>query len=768
MSQANWVEYFRSPVTTGNERPNRALKTPGWLTDWESWLTLGLVMLVFLSVSRSVDKADWVPDMPSLTSLSFFAILAGFFLARVRLPEGVLHLAALAIGAPIIFLLTLQFMGVEGLRAGASEWWERWKTWIDVVVSGGISSDTMPFVMMVLAITWIAGYLCAWAIFRWQNAWLALVPGGIGLLTNISYLPGQWSIDFIIFLFGGMLLVARVHMQRKLREWQQTNTPYPDFISLTLLNVTTWVAIGAMVLAWWAPQANEVGPVAGFWNRVAGPISGDSDVFTRLFSGIDSKKEVPLHSFGDSLPLQGKVVLSNRIVAQAEFGEGVTPARALRGAVYDEYVTQGWRAGQRRALDLGPTEQPEPSAQNPQRAEYRDREHAQVTVVTETGTPRRTLLGVGVPDSVSINSRAELVTSDVIPDVSAIRARKDLKTGDIYVANGNISTASEEKLRGAGVEYPQWVRERYLQLPDDLPQRVRDLAAQLTAGRQAPLDKAKAIEEYLRTFPVSYDVRPVPPGRDAVDFFLFDEKKGYSDYQASAMVVLLRAVGVPARMAVGYTVDEFDLSVNRYLLREKHAYAWPEVFFPTFGWAEFAPYGEAPVVARAISDAPTEEPVLSDEAFTGEIPEPDFGPIDDSMPTGPFVVDDDTNVLKSLLPLLYALLAIAAVIGLGVVGVRFAWERGMSGLDYPSQLWEKTIRLASLLRVGPRPSQTPTEYSQSLRRTLPGTEGVDQVATSYLRSRYGRRDPDETEREQLDKAWRPLRNRLIKKVFRMK
>jgi hypothetical protein len=235
------------------------------------------------------------------------------------------------------------------------------------------------------------------------------------------------------------------------------------------------------------------------------------------------------------------------------------------------------------------------------------------------------------------------------------------------------------------------------------------------------------------------------------------------------MVVLLRAAGVPARLAVGYVVDEFDLSVRRYLLRETHAYAWPEVYFPAHGWVEFAPYGEAPVISRPVSDGAAGDAALNEEDLLNGLMEPDFGEIfDDGSVTGP-VVSVERNRFKALLPLLYVLLGLAFVGGVAGLGIRFAWERGLAGLDYPSQLWEKTIRLATWLRLAPKASQTPSEYSRALQRSLPGTEGIDQVANSYLRSRYGGgRDLPPQEREQLDEAWVPLRNRLLKKVFRLK
>ena len=769
---ANWSEYMQSrPVVTMPERrsPFR-FRVPGLLKDWETWLTFALVVLVFLSVAHSIENADWVPGMPSLTGLSFIALLTGLLLARVRVPEVVLHLLALIIGGIVVVWLTLQFIDAPGLSEGLREFGSRWKAWIGVVRRKEPTTDNMPFVMGVLALSWISAYLSAWSIFRWRNAWLALIPGGVALLTNISYLPSQFSADFVFFLFGGMLLVMRVFMLNKLREWQRTETPYPDFISLNLLNVTTWVSIVALIAAWMMPQANEIGFFSRTWDRVAAPFTSDSDHFVRLFSSIDSKREVPLHGFGDTLPLQGRVILGSRIAAQVDFGEGSNRGRPLRAKVYDQYTPAGWKAGPRSEVDLAPLQQVQPGGT--QKAAYKDRVEIAANFVMESGFPKDSLVTVGQPTQASVNSKAEVISTDTVPDIDAVRNRSKLKVGDPFITIGTISIASEEKLRAAGDAHPQYVRDRYLQLPNSLPQRVRQLAADLTKDRPTAYDKAKAIEEYLRTFPPSYDIRTVPPGRDAVDHFLFDEKKGYSDYQASAMVVLLRSVGVPARLAVGYTLTEeqFDLSVRRYLIREKNAYAWPEVFFPTYGWVEFSPYGDAPVISRPVSDATQTEATGEDDELLREGPGLDFGEMDE-MDTGSAgaATTPKRDLLKPLLPVLYALMGLMLVAAVAGIGVRLAWERGMAGLDYPSQLWEKTVRLGSWLRLGPRPHQTPTEYSRSLRRALPAaSEGVEVVADGYLRSRYGRREVTPAEQEELDAAWRPLRNRMIKRLLRWK
>ena len=123
-----------------------------------------------------------------------------------------------------------------------------------------------------------------------------------------------------------------------------------------------------------------------------------------------------------------------------------------------------------------------------------------------------------------------------------------------------VSVATEDELREASTDYSAFITDHYLQLPESLPQRVLDKAEELTAGATNQYDKAAAISDYLRgeTFTYSQDIEAPPRDADGVDFFLFETQTGYSDYFASSMVVMLRAVDVPARLAAGYAPGEYD------------------------------------------------------------------------------------------------------------------------------------------------------------------------------------------------------------------
>ena len=111
-------------------------------------------------------------------------------------------------------------------------------------------------------------------------------------------------------------------------------------------------------------------------------------------------------------------------------------------------------------------------------------------------------------------------------------------------------------------------------MPDTLPQRGALACAKITAAASNNYDKAWLIEVYLRRN-ISYndEVNAPPPGRDGVDYILFDSREGYCNYYAAAMAVLARAVGIPSRVASGYTLGEFDGSI--YHIKESDAHSWP-------------------------------------------------------------------------------------------------------------------------------------------------------------------------------------------------
>jgi transglutaminase-like putative cysteine protease len=196
--------------------------------------------------------------------------------------------------------------------------------------------------------------------------------------------------------------------------------------------------------------------------------------------------------------------------------------------------------------------------------------------------PGGVLYAVGEPMAPDVPYQARLYGPG---DLISLGARERMQR---YSVLSMVPAVSKEQLRAAGRDDPDPIRARYLSLPE-IPQRVLDKAAEVVAGIDNPYDQAVAIETYLRNFEYTLEIDEPPPDRDVVDYFLFDLRKGYCDYYASAMVVMARAVGIPARLAVGYASGYYDERTDEYTVTEAEAHSWPELYFPPYGWIPFEP-----------------------------------------------------------------------------------------------------------------------------------------------------------------------------------
>jgi tetratricopeptide (TPR) repeat protein len=124
-------------------------------------------------------------------------------------------------------------------------------------------------------------------------------------------------------------------------------------------------------------------------------------------------------------------------------------------------------------------------------------------------------------------------------------------------------------------------------------ERIRSLAEEITAGYERYGDKVETVYEWLKYGDFRYSLKPgIAPDGDQFAWFLFRSKKGYCSYYAFAMTLLLRSIGIPARIAAGFFLDPENGAFDYYQVRSDMAHAWVEVLFPGYGWIEFDPTTE--------------------------------------------------------------------------------------------------------------------------------------------------------------------------------
>jgi hypothetical protein len=799
---------------------------PGWLQpfadrygDWEDWLTLALLVGATLSVAVTLESGGWQRDMPAITLVAMLAIVASLLFARSRLSVWLAWPAALGVGLLVVAWQTLLMVGPGRPDQRVDAVYQRFDAWFHAAFNDLVNNDPLPLNVLTLALTWIGVFLFGWAVFRWNNAWLGLIPGGLALFMDLAYVGDELSAAVMGYLMFGFLLIMRTNLVGNIAAWRRDGVTYPPYISFTFLNFSFWVMLVVLMGAWIAP----LGPFA-----TPAPVQTLVDEFhefgagfVRLAGPLHVKKVVPIHTYVGVLPFQGSVELGEREVMAVEVRDpDLKGPFVLRGTTYDVYASGGWDTGEREEATLSQFGTSELQSQI-QTGEVDGRIvplHVDVRAKSVVGNVLFTLgqplstdprVETRIPEGSLDRIRPDLpqdgramadhqVMRDFVPegmvavsveresdksveyievfdtedapvmDTVTLQPDDRVKKGEGYDVNSFVAINTPEELRAAGEGYPGWVAQ-YLQLPDGLPERIgveaRNIVERQAAvtGQTSDYDAAKAIEGYLREFDVDFNIRETPPGQDTVDFFLFDSRRGYFDYHASAMVVMLRTLAIPARLGVGFVIDEGDLDREglSYIVRDNNTYAWPEVYFPGEGWVIFSPSVDRPEnLNPTITEAPPElegiDPDILEQLPVGADPIFD---IPGEALGGGAATSTESPSSDSYSPLFA--IGLTAVVAMLAGAIFFGWQRSVSGLPYAEAQWEKLVRLSSWAGYAPQPGQTPVEFARGLSRVHRGLRGVSVLASVYCRSRFGQQKPSIAEKERIADLWPDMRGALL-------
>ena len=840
-------------------------------TPRPSWVTFVLLFLTLFIVDASVEAADWV-DTPSLVAVTFWSMLTAVLLAQRRAYPLLLHAAGLLVGAVVVLIFATALVEAPRDRGTSlEELFLRVGAWLDAAFGGGISSDTMPFGLTLIAAAWLIGYVSTWFVFRMASIWGGIVPGALGILTNLSYLPDRFFIFFFLYILVALLLVVWMYGLSRGEEWRRRGVAHSWRVNLLSLMNAFWLGVVIIIVAALLPLRTAVAePLRKAYNQVHSPVEMVQEHFTRLFSGVPGYKDTGIRIFGSALPFQGPISLTELIVFTAR--SQYPTYWAARS--YDTYTSQGWPEAKSEEHPWG--WEPQGSQPVSYRSLLEVQQELLLNVDTSTlfygGTPevldreatlvvpRMQVYTVDLQDSsgygmlppdlhqwaedlrqVWIGNQgelgfqqalaplllsqfpddtllveAELKTEDdrakrllflleeeasssgvprlgaaerllraqgrltslsvtraqpAPPDLLALQASRRMSAGTPYSLLGSISAATEEELLQASTLYPKWVTDRYLQLPDTLPQRDRQLAQEITRGAATPYEKALRVTNYLRqNYEYSTTIEPPPYNADGVDYFLFVQKQGYSDYFASAMAILMREVNVPTRMVAGYGMGTWEPNQEILVIRDRDSHVWPEVFFPGYGWVIFEPtpiyqppLRGVPLPLREEALPEETESELSCEGLTFEECEDLLsGAITEVPPVEGIEETVGGRNLTSVILMLGLLVAGVAFVGYVV------WQRGTRALGNPERAYEQMRVLANLAHLGPQPSQTPYEFGRDLGTRLSSVRRyVNFICDAYVRMKYGRQEILPQDRITLDEAWRQVRGQVIRRVLHL-
>ncbi|MHB1295685.1 MAG: transglutaminase TgpA family protein [Anaerolineae bacterium] len=754
-----------------------------------NWFMFTLVLGAALCLSLVILTSAWLPEAGRLTYAVIWASIAGVLLARSSLPGWLAWILGIVLGiaysivyagklvpdlgaiyrdlstlvaqgralvsdtelaadvaAQTPFARSLAMIASRSrmLVANAS-------VWLNSVRAGVDNRDNTALWFGATFLSWMLTWNAAFQLFRRKNTFAAFLPLGLGVSANVAFTTV--GIEFV-YVFLGITLVALVWAESSRREhaWQKRGLDYSPELKRDTMIAGISIAAVVLVLGILMPYITYGRAAWAFWDLVSTPLESFYDKLDHAFAGRnpidrhpDGGEGLASHDLGTgshpSSDVVFNVVTSDPPPPPEETmvrGYGSTdptlyvPKHYWRQRTYDVYTGKGWETSGQEAEDLQ-AEEPWDTGSYPG------------TALTQTYTliePSELAYAVNEPVSIDKSYRALLRGAG---DVAALTVSESE-----YTVTSLVPNANEDLLRAAEGEYPGWVSARHLQLPR-IPNRIAELTEDIVqeAGAVTRYDKARAIEEYLRDYAYDLNVAPPSGNTDFVDYFLFTSKRGFCDYSASAMVVMLRTQGIAARYASGFGMGSYDYTQRAWVVREENSHAWAEVYFPGYGWIEFEPTPTERLFNRAGS---------SGGGFVAPPPEPDM-PLEVFGPQIPTIYKWAAGVFALLLFVL-------------VWPPRWFRRRARTPRAQVFEAYGQLVRRARTLGLGPIDGMTANEYLAALVDALeersPAAEGsaelIALIGRTYQRARYGGDPLSFLESHRVEDAWQRL-NKIMKRLW---
>jgi transglutaminase-like putative cysteine protease len=378
---------------------------------------------------------------------------------------------------------------------------------------------------------------------------------------------------------------------------------------------------------------------------------------------------------------------------------------------------------------------------------------------------------------------------------NGLRAPVGLSEGLTYTVVSDVAYRDRSLLSKASTKYPANIKQYYLQIPATIADKVRKRTEEVLASYDqqrvsrspgtkrldSTYEKALYLAQYIKqnyTLPTDpLDLPYLSEKDDLVESFLFKNKGGYPDHFSTVLTVMLRSVGIPARLVVGFAPGEFNPFTGMYVVRNTDAYAMTEVYFPKYGWFTFDPIPGHPLIPPSIEEDQTFS-VLRQfwNWVAGWLPSPVtailntvFGTIFSWLFLG--IAWFLALFTKGWLGVLTGLIVgtIAAFLGWLGWGQWRKWLtiRWLKKLPPMERLYQQMLQWTSHKGLGKHPSQTSLEYAQILyqHHSPEIAELIDEICHAYVSWRYGGYNPDW---QQLQQRWQALNKGEKRSIFGLK
>jgi transglutaminase-like putative cysteine protease len=739
------------------------------------WISLLILEVMFLACGLSILAADWTDHLSVILAVGALAVWAGAALGHSRFSP---KLASLFAGAYGAFVVASQ---IGGTLDRALSWPDRLSDLVGrlgialgALARGDASVDPLIFVLFLAAIFWIFGVIAGWAVFRRQGLWTAVIPAGVAILINAYFYAGEHKVGqgLAVYALVSLLLAARLELRRREEAWRRKWSQVSSDVAYHVGRAGVLAAFALVVLAWGGPAFAQSKTAADLWAKAGQPWDGLKERLGKALNSLHRPSTPVFDAYADTLSLGAGTSLPDTVVLRVRLAQPPTPTTRLywQTRKYEVYGDGRWEMGPGEELSLTPEQNELPLIVYAQRDPIEAWIQPSLPAIRVLPVPGQT---VWVNRTVTADVRT---TGQGVVDIVRLSADDLVRAGETYHLWGWATDPTADVLRDAGTKYPSWVVPETLQLPPTVTDRTRELAQTITQGLDNPYDKAQAITDWLReNIQYSRETIAPPAGQDPIDWFLFDYRTGYCNFYASAEVVMLRSLGIPSRLAVGYASGE-ETSRTTYEVRADDAHAWPEVFFPDIGWVQFEPTASQPPLVRAETSENTQPEVSNLREFDPLAARPNL----DRPETTPMATPRGGSGLLWLglavlligggvvwlryNPRLWASASYVLVRGLRRVGVRppAALEKAQQHIFTDAgQIYASWTEWFDRLGARLTPTQTPYERAQAFAQAFPSDgETAWSIVRAYTAERFGQIAVDV---DPVRDAWRELHLRMMRR-----
>ncbi|HYM52954.1 MAG TPA: transglutaminaseTgpA domain-containing protein [Candidatus Dormibacteraeota bacterium] len=753
---------------------------PEWLRVYqrprEGWLALGLLFVMLLSLGWAVQRAGWLDRLEFIVPVAFYAVLLGTVLGLSRLSVAIVIPVSAMLGTFVV-LWTVGGEYFPELSQGGRVMALRDEgiRWAAIVLDLGYAPQLTPYAIGLGLLMWVTSFIAAYTMYRHHRVLDAIVVSGAALIANMSATFTDLFVYLILFVLAALLLWLRAALIGREEGWQRRRVNENAEVPAAIMRSGVLFIAGSIALAWVLTTVAVAAPLTNLWNNLDGAWSDVRDGLDGVFGGFaNSNARLGGTAFGESFSISGKWISDDEPVMTV----ASTRPYYLRSVTYDIYTGRGWDStdGRERVV---PAETPIFPGYSPERPTQTDAFELETVTIQMQNSVGRNLFSPGYPTAAFVP--LVIVESADQPFLGQIKATTAIGPGEGYLITAALSRATEAQLAAAGTNYPEEIVRHYLGT-SGVSDATRTLARTIVteAGALTAYDQAKALVAYLRGTGFRYATNaPIPddPDRDMVDFFLFDEngQVGYCEYYASAMAVMARTLGLPARVAVGFAPGDRivlagagEAAGNVYQVRRRDAHAWAEIYFPGYGWQTFeatksitplsrprgatqpgASGGPAPSLGARPFDEGVDAGIISTlpsfQALPGGYRPGDAGP------------PDETRGGNALL--IVALIALA----LGFAAWRLLRSRRALRFLAPGERqWRRLALAADRAGVAQRPSETIYEYAGWLQDQIPRRRPeIRTIADGKVWQSYSGRGMSGGAIERIERAWKRLEVPLI-------